>query len=266
MSDDGLIFGSKAKVYKKPKPRRLRKASRPQSTENPDGEIGQPRRFSSRDDSTFNTLGVKAHLREETYLATFISCWLCVFVLPNDDLQVVRPSTFKVILFLASPLDANKHISPGFQTWWSKIHGKYLLEGCIALVGSVQSNPKHKKSRSKELVNIIDPSKGSDTQEIRRKSSQSSRDVGKISKDKDKRISSLEADIGKEALLENTSRCLSSIIVKGKQFNISGSNVKKRDNSHVDDDEHSNNSDQHWKRKKNKVMIYALDDNDLDPN
>ncbi|KAL3502337.1 hypothetical protein ACH5RR_036786 [Cinchona calisaya] len=102
---------------------------------------------------------------------------------------------------------------------------------------------QHKKSRGKELLNIIDSSKGSDTQEMKRKSSQSSRNVGKFSKKGTKGLLSLEFDIGEETHPKNTSHCLFSILVKGKESNILGYHEKKRDKSHVDDDEHSNNSD-----------------------
>jgi len=43
---------------------------------------------------TLTILEVKDNLREETYLATFLSCWLCVFALPNKD--GIHPSTFKI--------------------------------------------------------------------------------------------------------------------------------------------------------------------------
>ncbi|KAL3522578.1 hypothetical protein ACH5RR_015412 [Cinchona calisaya] len=55
----------------------------------------------------------------------------------------------------------------------------------------------------------------------------------------------------------------SSIVVKAKEPNATGFQEQKRDNSHVDEDEHSNNSDQHWKHKKKEVIIYALDESDL---
>ncbi|KAF2289246.1 hypothetical protein GH714_032083 [Hevea brasiliensis] len=34
--------------------------------------------------------------REKVYLAIFLACWLCKFVLPGEDVDLIRPSTFKV--------------------------------------------------------------------------------------------------------------------------------------------------------------------------
>jgi hypothetical protein len=33
---------------------------------------------------------------ESTYLAAFLACWLCLFVLPEDDTGMIRPAIFKV--------------------------------------------------------------------------------------------------------------------------------------------------------------------------
>ncbi|KAL3513063.1 hypothetical protein ACH5RR_025780 [Cinchona calisaya] len=96
-------FKGKSK-YSKPKPRIIKKASRYKATQNPNKEIEQPYKFSSKEESAFNTIGVKSHLREETYLAAFISCWLCVFALPNKDFHAVRPSTFKATSLMTSGL------------------------------------------------------------------------------------------------------------------------------------------------------------------
>ncbi|XP_071936559.1 uncharacterized protein [Coffea arabica] len=102
-ADQWINFWFKGKTrYSKPKQRRIKRASRAQATQNPDGEIGQPRKFSSQDNGVFNTIGVKLHLREESYLAAFISCWLCVFVLPDEDPHYIRPSTFKMASMMAA--------------------------------------------------------------------------------------------------------------------------------------------------------------------
>ena len=88
--------------YSKPKQRRIKRASHAQVTQNSDREIGQSSKFSSQDNGVFDTIGVKSHLREETYLTTFISCWLCVFALPDEDLHYIRPSTFKMASTMAT--------------------------------------------------------------------------------------------------------------------------------------------------------------------
>ncbi|KAK6136283.1 hypothetical protein DH2020_029982 [Rehmannia glutinosa] len=44
----------------------------------------------------FSKLGVKESSMEETYLAASIfACWLCLFVLPNDDLNSIRPALLR---------------------------------------------------------------------------------------------------------------------------------------------------------------------------
>ena len=40
--------------------------------------------------------------RTETFLATFLSCWLCIFILPVRDAGCIRPGTFSVASFMAS--------------------------------------------------------------------------------------------------------------------------------------------------------------------
>ncbi|KAH0636019.1 hypothetical protein KY289_035934 [Solanum tuberosum] len=50
----------------------------------------------------FFGLGVRANKRDETYLTTFLSFWLCTFVLPNKEGEFVRPGTFKMASLMAS--------------------------------------------------------------------------------------------------------------------------------------------------------------------
>ncbi|GAA0142894.1 hypothetical protein LIER_03694 [Lithospermum erythrorhizon] len=46
----------------------------------------------------FDTMGVDAGLEEEVYYASFLSCWLCVFVLPNEPLDFIRAGVFKMAM------------------------------------------------------------------------------------------------------------------------------------------------------------------------
>jgi len=50
----------------------------------------------------FRRLGVPKEKRESTYLAAFLSCWLCVFVLPEIGEKFIRPSTFEVASMMVS--------------------------------------------------------------------------------------------------------------------------------------------------------------------
>ncbi|KAJ8443252.1 hypothetical protein Cgig2_010147 [Carnegiea gigantea] len=50
----------------------------------------------------FDELGVAIGQRTETFLAAFLSCWLCIFILPVRDAGCIRPGTFSVASFMAS--------------------------------------------------------------------------------------------------------------------------------------------------------------------
>ncbi|KAJ8434938.1 hypothetical protein Cgig2_023935 [Carnegiea gigantea] len=50
----------------------------------------------------FDELGVAIGQRTENFLATFLSCWLCTFILPVRDAYCIRPGTFSVAAFMAS--------------------------------------------------------------------------------------------------------------------------------------------------------------------
>ncbi|KAH9621205.1 hypothetical protein KSS87_012216 [Heliosperma pusillum] len=52
--------------------------------------------------SVFQTLDISETDRRQTYLAAFLSCWLCAFVLPVRDLGYIRVTVFKVASLLAS--------------------------------------------------------------------------------------------------------------------------------------------------------------------
>ncbi|KAJ8425756.1 hypothetical protein Cgig2_027504 [Carnegiea gigantea] len=43
----------------------------------------------------FNELGVAKGQRTETFLAVFLSCWLCTFIFPFKDAGCIRPGTFR---------------------------------------------------------------------------------------------------------------------------------------------------------------------------
>ncbi|KAL0444701.1 UNVERIFIED_CONTAM: hypothetical protein Slati_2192800 [Sesamum latifolium] len=73
------FWSKKAIKYHLPPPRKEKKTVRPKSTHNPSG-----------------------NLKEEVYLAAYLACWLCTFVLPNKDVNSIRPSTFKMASMMAS--------------------------------------------------------------------------------------------------------------------------------------------------------------------
>lgn len=50
----------------------------------------------------FDILDVKEPLRDEVYVATFLSCWICRFLLQNKEVNYIHPSVFKVTTLMAS--------------------------------------------------------------------------------------------------------------------------------------------------------------------
>jgi len=50
----------------------------------------------------FEKLGVAIGQRTETFLAAFLSYWLCTFIFPVRDASCIRPGTFSVASFMAS--------------------------------------------------------------------------------------------------------------------------------------------------------------------
>ncbi|KAG5580615.1 hypothetical protein H5410_051242 [Solanum commersonii] len=69
---------------------------------NPQGEIPTEINTSlSAQEMVFSKLGAK-HQKYETYLTTFLSCWLCAFVFPSEEGNFIRPETFKMANLMES--------------------------------------------------------------------------------------------------------------------------------------------------------------------
>ncbi|KAH0652949.1 hypothetical protein KY289_030627 [Solanum tuberosum] len=83
------------------------KHARPESTHNPSGGLPDTTRWSHVEERMFSGHGVRDDKRDETYLAAFLSCWLCAFLLPNKDGEFVHPGTFK----MASLMESGRKIS-----------------------------------------------------------------------------------------------------------------------------------------------------------
>ncbi|TYK16278.1 uncharacterized protein E5676_scaffold21G00470 [Cucumis melo var. makuwa] len=109
--------------YSIPTTRKQKKASHSKSTQNPDGSKIQAREWSSRESMLFAELGIKDDLKDETYLAAFLSCWLCLFVFPQKG-SFLHPGVFRAaslmaadtIYSLAVPVLANMYHGLGLVT------------------------------------------------------------------------------------------------------------------------------------------------------
>ncbi|KAK4397451.1 hypothetical protein Sango_1581700 [Sesamum angolense] len=80
----------------------LRKMVRSKSTHNPLADIAIHERWSTAEEVLFAKLCIERSLKEEVYLAAYLACWLCVFVPPGNDVNSIRPSTFKMASLMAN--------------------------------------------------------------------------------------------------------------------------------------------------------------------
>nr|GME05771.1 ABC transporter G family member 11 [Ipomoea batatas] len=91
----------KTRRYPAPPPRKENKKSRPKATHNPSGILETVPRWSHVSKAPFVELNIPQNLEQEVYLAAFIACWLCTFVLPGDPTATIRPETFNMACRMA---------------------------------------------------------------------------------------------------------------------------------------------------------------------
>ncbi|KAL0313664.1 UNVERIFIED_CONTAM: hypothetical protein Scaly_2913100 [Sesamum calycinum] len=93
--DKWVKFWSKNTTkYHLPPPRKEKKTVRPKPTHNPLGDIAVHERWSTVEEALFAKLCIERSLKEEVYLAAYLACWLCMFVLRRKDVNSILPSTF----------------------------------------------------------------------------------------------------------------------------------------------------------------------------
>ncbi|KAM1499806.1 hypothetical protein ACFX14_022445 [Malus domestica] len=78
------------------------KTTRPKGDSDSSGVIGSTRRRSSDELRAFEDLGIVSEHVDESYLADFLACWLCKFVFPTCDVNLVRPGVFKIASKMAA--------------------------------------------------------------------------------------------------------------------------------------------------------------------
>ena len=86
--------------YPKSLARKPKKKSHPRSTHYPNGISIKRSDWSEVELNVFLDLSVADEHKDKTYLAAFLSCWLCVFVFPDKQL-FFRPEVFKVASLMA---------------------------------------------------------------------------------------------------------------------------------------------------------------------
>ena len=87
--------------YSKPPTWRTKRLSHPTKTHNPNGSFNKVQGWSKCGKHPFIELKIEDGLWEETYLSALLYCWLHTFVLPSEDLNTIRPKTFKITSFIA---------------------------------------------------------------------------------------------------------------------------------------------------------------------
>ncbi|MCE3216775.1 hypothetical protein HAX54_007998 [Datura stramonium] len=92
----------KALRYEPAPPRREKKNVRLKFTHNPTGAIPETSQWSRDEERVFSKFGVRPAKKEETYLASFLSCWLCAFVLPSEESDFIQAETFKMETMMAT--------------------------------------------------------------------------------------------------------------------------------------------------------------------
>ncbi|CAH9126395.1 unnamed protein product [Cuscuta epithymum] len=78
-----------------------KRSSRAKATHNPSGVIPKFGGWSNSMKVLFYVLKISAEYEEEVYLETFLSCWLCAFVLPHEGSRVICPEILKVTCMMA---------------------------------------------------------------------------------------------------------------------------------------------------------------------
>nr|GLL29869.1 uncharacterized protein LOC109157656 [Ipomoea trifida] len=86
----------KTRKYAAPPPRKENKKSRPKATHNPSGILEAAPRWSHVSETPFVELNIPQNLEQEVYLAAFLACRLCTFVLPGNPTATIHPETFNM--------------------------------------------------------------------------------------------------------------------------------------------------------------------------
>ncbi|KAL0430527.1 UNVERIFIED_CONTAM: hypothetical protein Sradi_0678700 [Sesamum radiatum] len=94
--------GRRITKYCEPPPHKEKKAVRPKLTHNPFGTFGVHGKPSTIEEALSSKLSIEGSLKEKTFLAAYLACWLCTFALPIDGVGSIHLSTFKVASIMAA--------------------------------------------------------------------------------------------------------------------------------------------------------------------
>ncbi|KAL0406004.1 UNVERIFIED_CONTAM: hypothetical protein Slati_3914300 [Sesamum latifolium] len=138
--DQWVKFWSKKAIkYHLPPPHKEKKTVRPKSTHNPLGDITTHKRWSTAEEALFEKLCIEENLKEKVYLAAYLACWLCTFVLPGKDVNSIRPSTFK----MASMMANGRRVSLAILILTSIYKGLNIIASSSRPARTIPSFPVH---------------------------------------------------------------------------------------------------------------------------
>ncbi|KAL2893825.1 DNA damage-binding protein 2 [Bienertia sinuspersici] len=118
-------------------PKRYSATIFPKAVEN-FSHFGIPESWSNKHEA-LTLLNVPEEHRQQTYLAAFLSCWLCAFVFPLKDLGCIRPSVFKP----ASQLASGQRISLAISVLASIYRGLNEISHSLTPGRSCSNFPAH---------------------------------------------------------------------------------------------------------------------------
>ncbi|KAH0716279.1 hypothetical protein KY284_009184 [Solanum tuberosum] len=88
--------------YVEPSPRTSKNRTKPRMNHDPSGNIDMSFLPQTEEENAhFVKLGIEESFRDETYLAAFLACWHCKFVLPNKKAHCICASVFNVAILMA---------------------------------------------------------------------------------------------------------------------------------------------------------------------
>ncbi|KAL0293301.1 UNVERIFIED_CONTAM: hypothetical protein Scaly_3144100 [Sesamum calycinum] len=133
------FWSKKTTKYHSPPPRKEKKTIRPESTHNSLGYIAIHERWSTAEEALFAKLCIERSIKEEVYLAAYLACWLCVFVLPGKDVNSIHPSTFK----MASLMENGRRVNLAIPVLASIYEGLNTVATSPKPAGTSHSFPIH---------------------------------------------------------------------------------------------------------------------------
>ncbi|KAK4397435.1 hypothetical protein Sango_1580100 [Sesamum angolense] len=231
------FWSNKTTKYHPSPPHKEKKTGK--SIHNPLGDIAIHERWSTAEDALFAKLCIERSLREEVYLAVFLACRFCVFVLLGKDVNSIRPSTFKMASLMANGQRVNLAI-PVVAS---------IYEG----LNTVATSPKPTELRGSKMTRF------------------SGEGDGPFKFVDDGHAEELDHNYFiaiRSSYL--TLRQDGRFIIEpyspyrfGRQFGCGGKSSKGKVSSHNVADSHSSNKDRHWKmQKKELTPLKAIEANE----